>query len=122
MPHDRDTSEQASSKGGPPGKTNGAPPGDGPSGAAASAYVDQGWDSDLGTTIAQVVAEAEGVPPESLEGPPLYDRVHTGYLERALFASGTDESRETMVFFRYRGYRVCVRGDGYVYAVDVATE
>jgi hypothetical protein len=109
---------KAGSKAGTPMKIDRDSGGGGPSEAAASAYFDRERGSDLASTITGVVAGAEGIPPESLEGPPLYDRIDAEHLEKALFTSGTDGSRETAVSFSYHGYRVHVRGDGYVYAVD----
>lgn len=84
----------------------------------ASAYFDPTRGAGLGTTIVRVVAEAKGVPPESLDGPPLYHRVDPHFLEKALFTPRSDGSRRTVAGFSYHGYRVRVRGDGYVCAVD----
>lgn len=118
MAYNQDPSEHHGSKTAPPMRTDEDSGGNGPSGAAAGAYFDRERGSDLGSTITGVVAGAEGISPESLEGPPLYDRIDAEHLEKALFTPGTDGSRETAVSFSYHGYRVHVRGDGYVYAVD----
>ncbi len=91
---------------------------DGGSEVVAATYFDRTRGADLGTTIVRVVAEAKGVPPESLDGPPLYHRVDPHFLEKAIFAPRTGGSRRTVAGFSYHGYRVRVRGDGYVCAVD----
>jgi hypothetical protein len=118
--HDRDTVGHAEADAGAPGGTDGDPHGSGAPGALVGAYFDRKRGADLGTTIVQVVAEAEGAPPESLDGPPLHDRIDAEHLEKAMFGPGTNASRETRVGFSYRGHRVHVRGDGYVYVADGA--
>jgi len=85
----------------------------------ASTYFDRSRGTDLATTIAYAVAEAEGVSPESLE-PPLYDSVDPEGLERALFHARSDAARARTAAFPYHGYRVRVRGDGHVRVVDTA--
>jgi hypothetical protein len=86
--------------------------------AEAGAYFERSRGADLGTTIIRVVATAEGVSPESLADPPLYEHIDAEHLEKAMFGPGADDSRGTTVAFSYRGHRVRVRGDGYVYVAD----
>jgi hypothetical protein len=93
--------------------------GDAP-GVVAGAYFDPARGPGLGTTIVRAVAEADGVAPEALGGPPLYDRIDAEHLEKALFNSRASGSRGVTVAFSYRGYRVQVHGDGYVRVVDAA--
>jgi hypothetical protein len=66
---------------------------------------------DLAATVAFAVAEAEGVDPTALDGPPLYESVDVAALEAALF--GGDHVAGS-VTFRYAGYRVEVGSDGWV--------
>jgi hypothetical protein len=96
--HDRDTVTHADTK--------------------AGAYFERSRGADLGTTIIRAVAAVEGVSPESLADPPLYEHIDVEHLEKAMFGPGTDGSRETTVTFPYRGHHVHVRGDGYVYVTD----
>ena len=96
------------------------PDGDGEPSVVAGAYFDPARGPDLGTTIVRAVAEADGVPPETLDEPPLYHRIDAEHLERAMFNPRTDGSRSATVSFSYRGYRVQVHGDGYVRVVDAA--
>lgn len=84
----------------------------------ASEYVDRPGSTDLATAIVCAVADAEGVPPESLDDSPVYDRVDAEHLEKALFHDRAGNPRDRMAAFRYRGYRVRIRGDGHVRVVD----
>lgn len=77
-----------------------------------------GRDDGLTTTIVYAIAEAEGVAPADVKSPPLYDVVDTAALEAAFFrndgpsAAGTDVCSTE---FMYRGFRIVVRSDGWVF-------
>lgn len=120
MQHERESAEHTDGAAGRVGKPNGIPPESGVSGVLAGAYFEGSRGADLGTTIVRVVAEAEGVPPESVDHPPLYDRIDVEHLRKAMFGPETGGDRETTVTFPYRGHRVHVRGDGYVCVADAA--
>ena len=85
----------------------------------ASGYVDRSRDPDLATTIATAVTDTEAVSPESPEEQ-VYDRIDPEHLGKALFHDRAGAPRDRMAAFRYRGYRVRVRGDGHVRVVDPA--
>lgn len=78
------------------------------------------YDEDAGeltTTIVDAVAEAEGVSPQDVKSPPLYDVVDTAALEAAYVGPGGDtHTNDPSLFteFLYRGFRVVVRSDGWV--------
>lgn len=80
-------------------------------------HYDPGGRRELTTTIVFAVAEAEGVPPSELRSPPLYDAVDVPAIENAFFgANGDRGSRKGVgsIEFRYTGYLVTVRNDGWV--------
>lgn len=120
MQHDGERAEHTDGTAGRAGKPDGIPPESDVSGVLAGAYLEGSRGADLGTTVVRVVAEAEGVPPESVDDPPLFDRIDVDHLRKAMFGSETAGDRETTVTVPYRGHRVHVRGDGYVCVADAA--
>ena len=66
-------------------------------------------DFDLTSAVVSAVADAAGVDPTSLDGPPLYDSVDAAALESSLLGEGEpDRSAE----FRHVGDQVMVDSDG----------
>jgi methyl coenzyme M reductase gamma subunit len=114
----RDRTEERAARNAAPSGDGDDPGSDGAPGIVAGTYFDRARGPDLGTTIVRVVAEAEGVPPDALDGPPLYDRIDADHLEKALFDPRTDGPRQVTVVFSYHGHRIRVRGDGHVCVLD----
>ena len=67
-------------------------------------------DGGLTTAIVFAIADAEGVSPDNLHSPPLYDVVDVAGIERALFGSNSDGSIE----FRYTKYLVKIGSDWWI--------
>jgi hypothetical protein len=67
-------------------------------------------DGGLTTAIVFAIADAEGVSPDDLHSPPLYEVVDVAGIERALFGSNSDGSIE----FRYTEYLVKIGSDQWV--------
>jgi hypothetical protein len=84
------------------------------------AHYDPDEPRDLTTVIIGAVAEAEDVPITEIENPPLYEVVDIAGIDDALFGrpeasrNGTDSTVE----FRYNGYKVSVKSDGWVTVSD----
>lgn len=76
---------------------------------------------DLTSVVIMTIADAEGVPATEIRDPPLYDVVDIAAVKDALFGSTATGSRGMAggtLEFPYRGYRVTVRGDGWVQVAD----
>lgn len=77
----------------------------------------------LATTIIYAVAETEGVGPQDIESPPLYDVVDTEALEATHFGTGWAMSRRDSrcsTEFTYRGLRIVVRSSGWILVYERA--
>jgi len=78
---------------------------------------DPALDGGLTTAIVFAIADAEGVSPDGLTFPPLYDVVDVPGIETALFGSNPDGSARNAtgsVEFRYAQYLVKVGSDWWV--------
>lgn len=76
---------------------------------------DGGW--ELTTVIVYAIAEAEGVAPEEVKSPPLYESVDVAAIEDAFFGPDVSEASRQgagTVEFRYREYLVTVTSDGWI--------
>lgn len=74
-------------------------------------------DEELTTTIVFAIAAAMGVEPTDLGPPPLYGAVDASAIEYSLFVEEPGSGGRNgggCVDFRYDGYRVEVRSDGWV--------
>ncbi len=84
---------------------------------AAQRHYDPGGTEELTAAIVYAVADAEDRPAGELRSPPLYESVDAAALERTFFGSDVaGESRQGVgtVEFRYAGYLVAVRSDGWI--------
>ena len=78
-------------------------------------------DPDLTTVVIEAVAAAEGVAPTSITEPPLYEVVDIAAVKDALFGAMDPDARAVTsgsLDFEYRGYRITVRGDGWVHVAE----
>jgi len=76
---------------------------------------------DLTTMVIKAVAAAEDEPVTEIKEPPLYEAVDIAAVKDALFGSTPTDARgmtDANVTFHYRGYRITVRGDGWVQVSD----
>jgi hypothetical protein len=73
-------------------------------------HYDPESDFDLTSVLVSAVADAAGVEPAALDGPPLYESVDATALESTLFEG--EGASDCSVDFRYLDYRVVVDGDG----------
>ncbi|TYL36189.1 hypothetical protein CV102_23930 [Natronococcus pandeyae] len=74
-------------------------------------------DGGLTTAIVFALADAEDVSPSEVKSPPLYESVDVAGIERTFFGLNNDKkSRQGTgaVEFRYTGYLVKVRSDGWI--------
>lgn len=72
---------------------------------------------DLTTVVIEAVAAAEGTPLTSIREPPLYEVVDIAAVHDALFGAKLMDERsvtEGSLDFEYRGFRITIRGDGWV--------
>ena len=77
----------------------------------------------LTTTIIRAVAEVEGILPTDVKHPPLYEVVDAAALSESIVdANEARQDRETIMStaFIYRGHRIVVTGDGWVYLYEPA--
>jgi hypothetical protein len=84
---------------------------------AAQRHYDPDGTEELTTAIVYAVADAEDRPAGELRSPPLYESVDAAALERTFFGPDVaGESRQGVgtVEFRYAGYLVTVRSDGWI--------
>lgn len=84
---------------------------------AAQRHYDPDGTEELTTAIVYAVADAEDRPAGELRAPPLYESVDAAALGRTFFGSDVaSESRRGTgtVEFRYAGYLVTVRSDGWI--------
>jgi hypothetical protein len=82
---------------------------------------DPDGERDLTTTIVYTISEAAGVAPRNLTSPPLYECIDVPALEDTFFGPGDGARRGTgTVSFRYTGYLVTVRSDGWVQVFEEA--
>lgn len=84
------------------------------------AHYDPDEPRDLTTVIIGAVAEAEDVPITELTNPPLYEVVDITGIDNALFGrpEANRNGTNSMVEFRYNGYKVSVEADGWVTVSD----
>ena len=71
-------------------------------------------DEELPTAVVFAVADAAGVSPTEMTSPPLYEVVDATAVEDGLFGSGREKPDAGTVEFRYAGYRVEIRSDGWI--------
>lgn len=84
---------------------------------AARTHYDPERDDELSTEVVYAIAEAEGVSPTELTSPPLYDAIDITAVRNALFGPGVGRGASEglgIVEFRYAGYLVEVRSDGWI--------
>lgn len=84
------------------------------------AYYDPDEPRELTTVIIGALAKAEDVPITEIKNPPLYEVVDITGINDALF--GRPEANRTdaisTVEFRYNGYKVSMKSDGWVTVSD----
>lgn len=83
----------------------------------AQRHFDPDGEAELSTAVVFAVADARGVAPVDLNEPPLYESVDVPAIEEAFFgrdASARSEDGTGAVEFRYAGYLVTVRSDGWI--------
>lgn len=76
---------------------------------------------DLTSVIITAVAAVEDVDPTAVKEPPLYHVVDIAAVHDALFGttpSDTQGMSGESVTFPYRGFRITVRGDGWVHVAE----
>lgn len=86
--------------------------------------VDVAAGEDLTSTIVYAIANAEGVAPGGIKEPPLYEVIDTRALESAFFGPTDGQTADLTgcsAEFMYRGYRVVVQNDGWVFVYERAT-
>lgn len=69
---------------------------------------------ELTSAIVFAVAEAEGIDPTAVGGPPLYEAIDVCSLHDVLFGSTGSAPASGHVEFEYRGHVVRVRDDGWI--------
>ncbi|RBI60815.1 hypothetical protein DMJ13_17980 [halophilic archaeon] len=80
-------------------------------------HYDPDDDGELTTALVFAIADAKGIAPTDLKSPPVYDCIDAAALEDTFFGPETDgESRHGVgtVEFRYDGYLVHTRSDGWI--------
>ena len=80
-------------------------------------------DGDLTTAIVYAIADAENVDPIEVTAPPLYDCVDVAGIEQAFFgptAEVAPRGGTGTLEFRYTGYLVTVRSDGWIQVSEPA--
>ena len=82
------------------------------------AHYDRSTDGELVTKLIYSIADAKGVDPlDHTELPPLYESVDAQALEESFFGppgAGTQRDEPGAVAFRYAGYKVVLRADGWI--------
>lgn len=82
------------------------------------AHYDRSSDGELATELIFTIADAKGVDPlDHTELPPLYESVDAQSLEETFFGPpgvGTQRDESGAVAFRYDGYKVVLRADGWI--------
>ncbi|WP_251342669.1 HalOD1 output domain-containing protein [Haloplanus halophilus] len=73
---------------------------------------------ELSTAIVRAIATVEGVPPEEVSIPPLYDCIDVESLEHALFGTVDAAGGAISATFRCGTYLVTVTADGWVRIYD----
>lgn len=76
---------------------------------------------DLTTVVIEAVAAADGVSISRIKDPPLYEVVDIAAVKDALFGPSENGTRGVTggsLDFEYRGYRITVRGDGWVQVAE----
>lgn len=85
-----------------------------PQSQVAQRHFDPASGEELTSAIVFAVAEAEGVDPTAVSGPPLYEAVDVCALNDLLFGSSGSAPANGSVEFAYRDYLVRVRDDGWI--------
>lgn len=79
-------------------------------------------EGELATALVKAIAEAKGVDPlDHAQMPPLYESVDAQALEETFFGpSGADTDREEAgtITFRYNGYTILLRSDGWIFVYE----
>ncbi len=82
---------------------------------AAQRMYEPDRDGELTKAIVFALADADGVPPNELKSPPLYEMIDVPAIEKVFFRStSTEFNRQVtgVIEFRYIEYLVNVRSDG----------
>lgn len=83
---------------------------------------DRESEGELATALVNAIAEAKGVNPlDHAQMPPLYESVDAQALEETFFGlSGVDTDREEAgtITFRYSGYTILLRSDGWIFVYE----
>ncbi|RBI63921.1 hypothetical protein DMJ13_05280 [halophilic archaeon] len=78
---------------------------------------------ELTTALVFAIADAKGIAPTDLKSPPVYDCIDAAALEETFFGPDLDgESRHGVgtVEFRYDGYLVQTKSDGWIQVYEPA--
>lgn len=82
------------------------------------AHYDRSSDGELATKLIFTIADAKGVDPlDHTALPPLYGSVDAQSLEETFFGppgAGTQRDESGIIAFRYDGYKVTLRADGWI--------
>lgn len=92
---------------------------------AAQRLYEPDRDGGLATAIVFAIADADGVAPSEVRSPPLYEVVDVAGIEQAFFGSNADVGSRNgtgSVDFRYGGYLVNVRSDGWIQVCEPTEE
>lgn len=84
---------------------------------AAQRHFEPDRDGELTTEIVFAIADAEGVSPDEVKSPPLYETIDVAAIEDAFFGPDTrigSRQGSGVIDFRYLQYLVKVRSDGWV--------
>ncbi|WP_255151564.1 HalOD1 output domain-containing protein [Halorarius halobius] len=82
-------------------------------------------DQDLTTVVIEAVAAAEDEPVASIKEPLLYEVVDIAAVNDALFGTKLTDTKGVTggsLDFEYRGFRITVRGDGWVQVAEPTEE
>ena len=83
----------------------------------AQRHYEPNGQGELTTAVIYAIAEAEGVSPDAVKSPPLYEFIDVPAIEDAFFGPDiSEESRRGVgtIEFRYTDYLVTVRSDGWI--------
>ena len=79
---------------------------------------DRSGDEELATKLIFTIADAKGVDPlDHTALPPLYESIDAQSLEETFFGPpgvGTQRDETGVIAFRYAGYKVLLRADGWI--------
>lgn len=89
---------------------------------AHQVHYDRERGEELSTVLTYTIAEAQGVDPlDYTQMPPLYETIDAQALEETFFGpygANTPREQTGVVTFKYNGYKVALRADGWIFVYE----